>query len=314
MNLLVLWIACAESESPQQTEDVEQVERIERETTLGPITTKVVFSPKEPKLGEPMTLTLEVQATENVEVELPPFGEALGRFQIVSYEPTKQAEDDVQSQVYTLQAPMSGVQTIPSLRVVFYDKREDPNAEEQEILTEEILVDIESLLEEDAPLDFRKARGRLEPVVELPIWVWLLGGGILLSLLAFVGVRWFRVRQSLAVSRSAYEKAMEALLRLSQKTDKPIDEYYAELSMILRRYIDARFGIPVLEKTTPEFILLAKESDVFQEEQLVFLRAFLQRADDVKYAQQQPELEDGDTELSLIRRFLEDTKQQEEEV
>lgn len=314
MKLLALWLACAQPDTSLEPTPVEQVETREREATIGPVKTRVVLSPKQPKLGDPLTLTLEVQAAENVEVELPPFGEALGRFQIVSYEPVKEDEDYKQSQVYTLQAPMSGVQTIPSLRVVFFDRREGPDAEEQEILTEEISIDIESLLEEDAPLDFRNPRGRLEPKVELPIWAWTIGGGLLLSILGVFGWRWAKARRSLAVVRSAYQQAMESLLRLSQHTDKPIDEYYAELSLILRRYIDARFGIPVLEKTTPEFIMLANGSDVFQENQLIFLKDFLQRADDVKYAQQQPELQEGDTELLLIRRFLEETKPKEEEV
>ena len=82
----------------------------------------------------------------------------------------------------------------------------------------------------------------------------------------------------------------------------------------MRRYIDARFGIAVLEKTTPEFIQLAQESIAFTEEQILFLKDFLQRSDDVKYAQQKPLLAEGETEISLIRRFLEETKVKEEAV
>ena len=314
MMLFSLWLACAQPETSKTSAPVIEVESIERETTLGPITAKVILSPKAPKLGAPMTLTLEVKAEEKVQVELPPFGEALGRFQIVSYEPMKKDAERVQRQTYTLQAPMSGVQTIPALRIVFFDKRENDDADEQEILTDELTVEIASLLEEDAPLDFRGPRGRLDPEIEVPAWLW--GGGSLLLFagLGFAGWRVYQSRQSLAMVRSAYEQAMDALLFLSDRNDLEIDEYYAELSLILRRYIDARFGIPVLEKTTPEFIQIAKGSDVFQQQQLDFLTAFLQRADDVKYAQQQPDLGEEDTEISLIRRFLEETKLVEEEV
>ena len=314
MILLSLWFSCAEPEALKTSSPAIEVERLERDTTLGPITAKVTLSPKEPKLGEPMNLTLEVQTEENVIAELPPFGEALGRFQIVSYEPMRKDSEYVQRQTYTLQAPMSGVQTIPSLRIVFFDKRENENADEQEILTDELTIEIASLLEADAPLDFRNPRGRLEPEIELPIWVWAVGGLFLLGGVSFLGWRMYLSRQSLAMVRSAYEQAMDALLSLSDRRDLEIDEYYAELSLILRRYIDGRFGIPVLEKTTPEFIQIAKESAVFQQEQIDFLRAFLQRADDVKYAQQQPDLGEEDTEVSLIRRFFEDTKLVEEEV
>ena len=312
MILLSFWLACSEPEVPNASVPTTEVERLERETTLGPITAKVALSPKEPKLGEAMTMVLEVKAQEKVEVELPPFGEALGRFQIVSYEPMKKDEEGIQRQTYTLQAPMSGVQTIPSLRIVFFDKREDKDAEEQELLTDELTVEIASLLEEDAPLDFHAPRGRLEPEIEIPTWVWIGGSLVLLVGLSALGYRVAKNRRAHAVVRSAYEQAMDGLLSLS-KNELEIDEYYAELSFILRRYIDARFGIPVLDKTTPEFLQIAKDSDVFHDEQLVFLKAFLQRADDVKYAQQQPDLGEEETEITLIRRFLEETKLVEEE-
>lgn len=314
MILLSLWLSCSEPEESRKSTSNTTVESIELDSTLGPVTAKVTLSPKEPKLGEPMTLTLEVQSEEKVEVELPPFGEALGRFQIVSYEPMKKDLNHVQRQTYTLQAPMSGVQTVPSLRIVFFDKREREDVEEQELLTEELSVEIASLIEEDAPLDFRNPRGRLEPEIDIPPWALIGGAGLIFTGLGFIGWKAYQNRNSLAIVRSAYEQALDSLRTLSEQRDLDIDVFYAELSLILRRYIDARFGIPVLEKTTPEFLHIAKESNVFREEQLSFLKAFLQRADDVKYAQQQPELNEGDTEIALIRRFLEETKLVEEEV
>ena len=312
---LFLWLACADTDNPEvSSNDVaEVVESISHTSQLGPVTAEVSLSPKEPKLGTPMTLTLRVQSTEGVEVELPPFGEALGRFQIVDFEPNASTSSNVFIQRYTLQAPMSGLQTIPALRVVFFDTRDGQEKEEQEVLTEEISLQIASLLEEDAPLDVKPARGRLEPKVDMPIWVWLGAGSLFLGLVSFVGWRYYRRWQAKEVVRSAYENALEGLALLEQQTDVAIDVYYAQLSLILRRYIDARFGIAVLEKTTPEFIQIAQQSTFFDDEQLDFLSKFLQRADDVKYAQQQPDLAEGETEVSLIRRFLEETKIKEKE-
>ena len=70
----------------------------------------------------------------------------------------------------------------------------------------------------------------------------------------------------------------------------------------------------IKNQMSPEFVQIAKESAFFQETEIDFLRSFLQRADDVKYAQQKPDLGEGETELSLLRRFFEDTKLVEEEV
>ena len=316
MNIfLFCWLACSEADSPSTSkkDGVESVESIAHTSELGPIKAEVTLSPKAPKLGQPMTLILRVESTDGVDVELPPFGEALGRFQIVDFEPNASANSNQFMQRYTLQAPMSGLQTIPSLRVVFFDKREGQEKEEQEVLTEEISIEIASLLEEDAPLDFKPARGRLEPKVDMPIWVWLCVLSSIVGVFSFVGWRYYLRWQAKETVRSAYENALEALRDLSQQTDLEIDDYYAQLSLILRRYIDERFGIAVLEKTTPEFLKIAQKSTFFEEQQIDFLSAFLQRADDVKYAQQQPDLAEGETEISLIRRFLEETKLKEED-
>lgn len=312
---LSLWFSCIEPEINKVPSDNLAVEASTLVTELGPIKATVQISPKEPKLGEALTLTLSVQSEENVEVELPPFGEALGRFQIVDYEPRKSKDGEYKSvQRYTLQASMSGLQTIPSLRIVFFDRRTDKDAEEQELLTDEIPLQITSLLEEDAPLNFLPARGQLKPKIDLPIWVWILGIGSILSIFGLFGFRFYIKWRAKEVIRSAYEKALDELRTLSLESEIAIDEYYARLSFVLRRYIDARFGIAVLEKTTPEFIQLANESTVFTEVQNIFLKDFLQRSDDVKYAQQNPVLEEGETEISLIRRFLEETKIKEEDV
>jgi len=314
MWLFLLYFSCSETSSEPQNEEI-VAEMIEKKTERGPIQAKLVLSPKSPKVGDRITLALTVEAGDNIEVDMPPFGEALGRFQIVEFKPSKPKNGShLYSQEYILQAPMSGVQTIPALRVVFRDLRTDPQAEEQELLTEELSVDIVSMVPEDAPLDFFPARGDLQPKIDIPIWVWIVSSTGILLFSSWFGFRWFKSWQAKEIVRTAYEKALDALLELERKTEIPIDSYYAELSFILRRYIEARFSVPVLEKTTPEFLVVAEQSGVFLPEQLAFLGGFLQRSDDVKYAQQQPEIGEGDTEMSLIRRFLEATRVKEEQV
>src|SRR5690606_27946893 len=88
---------------------------------------------------------------------MPTFGEALGRFQIVQYVPRESIRDSkwIATQTYTLQAPMSGKQRIPPLRIEFVDERpgqaqgDDPGGV-QEILTDEIPLQVASVLPEGA--------------------------------------------------------------------------------------------------------------------------------------------------------------------
>ena len=75
-----------------------------------------------------MTLTLAVEAEPGVSVDMPSFGDALGRFTIVDFTPRSDTAEDGGvhlSQRYTLQATMSGRHRIPRLRLEFVDDRPD---------------------------------------------------------------------------------------------------------------------------------------------------------------------------------------------
>ena len=88
-----LWLGCSDTEELQSTNEA-IIESIEEHSEVGPVKATVRVSPKESKLGDPLTLHLEVTALQNVEVELPPFGEALGRFQISNFQPREKDNDD----------------------------------------------------------------------------------------------------------------------------------------------------------------------------------------------------------------------------
>ena len=52
------------------------------ESSLGPVTARVIVVPKEPLIGDIMSLTLEVEAKPGVDVTMPMFQEAFSRFAI----------------------------------------------------------------------------------------------------------------------------------------------------------------------------------------------------------------------------------------
>ncbi|HPG28250.1 MAG TPA: hypothetical protein PLW10_21640, partial [Myxococcota bacterium] len=131
---------------------------IERDASLGPVQVVLRVSPASPVLGDVVRLELEVHAEPEVEVLMPEFGEALGRFEIVDFAPASRLEPDgrsVSTQVYRLQPARSGTQSIPPLRVEFVDRRPGrppaPEGEDAyEILTERIALEIEPILPADA--------------------------------------------------------------------------------------------------------------------------------------------------------------------
>ena len=154
IGLLCLWICLGSGLAAA-------VEEIERHSESGPVRVDLVIRPAEPVIGDVVELELEVRAEAGVEVLMPEFGEALGRFEIVDFAPSRQQDDSGGSlarQKYRLQPARSGVQTIPPLRIEFVDRRDGrspaPQGEDAyEILTDRISLEIKPILAADAPLD-----------------------------------------------------------------------------------------------------------------------------------------------------------------
>ena len=75
-------------------------------------------------------------------------------------------------------------------------------------------------------------------------------------------------------------------------------EFYVELTMVVRRYIERTHGVRAPEQTTQEFLEAAARLTVFAPEVLDQLRTFLESADLVKFAGQEatPSMTDAATE------------------
>lgn len=113
-----------------------------------------------------------------------------------------------------------------------------------------------------------------------------------------------------APPRPAHESALEALDRLRDRRlfqSGRIKEYYSELSEIIRRYIEARFGIPALESTS--FQLLRDIEAVIHDGNLRgVLESLLEDADLAKFAKHQPDETVCQRDLEKGYIFVQKTK------
>lgn len=288
----------------------------------GPVKVTIELSPKKPRLGDPLTLTLTVTAQPQVTVEMPPFGEALGRFTIVSFTPRAETAADgrvTHVQRYVLDAPMSGRQRIPALRVEFTDARPgqgpDGGAEStHEILTDELALDIESVLPAGqveselrglrGPLDESVARSQQLRYALIPLALLALAAGLLL-------LRSLRRRARQRVRVSAYDVAMRRLGSLQRRgwpKQDEADPWYVELSDIVRRYIEDRYGVRAPELTTEEFLREARQQLRMQDSHRELLEAFLSTCDRVKFAGYRPGESESQQALREAQRFIDDTR------
>jgi len=96
-----------------------------------------------------------------------------------------------------------------------------------------------------------------------------------------------RVRE---IRMSPVERAWVELQRLLSRNLPSrgfYKEFYIELTMVVRRYIERTHGIRAPEQTTQEFLAAAATHPVFTADVLAQLKAFLESADMVKFAGQE---------------------------
>ncbi len=294
---------------------------IRREYASGPVAVSLRISPAEPRIGDVVELELEARAEAGVELIMPEFGEALGRFEIVDFAPSEsQAADGaaLARQRYRLQPKRSGKTSIPALRIEFVDRRPGqkpaPEGEDAyEILTDRIALDVATILAADAPLELRPPHPDLgrRDLGGWPLWAALGGALLLLAFAAPALLRAFAAHRSRRRSQSAYEIARSELdLLLARGTPGPeaLDAFYVELSLVVRRYLENRFALRSPELTTEEFLNeMGRSPDLARSHQRL-LRDFLVQADLVKFAGYRPEAEVVGESIAAAERFLEDTR------
>jgi hypothetical protein len=320
--LLALAAGCAKGAKPVAAPEPAAVEVLTQKSEEGPVKATVTLGPKKPRLGDPLTLTLTVEAQPGVRVEMPPFGDALGRFSIASFTPRSETAPDGSSrhsQRYVLEAPMSGRQRIPSLRIEFVDSRPgaaraDGGAEPiRELLTDEIAIDITSVLPEGDKAELRGLRGPLEEGMGRARALGLAIVPVLLALAAgiFWSVRRMRRAARQRVRITAYDVAVQRMAKLKGRgwpDEQTVDAFYVELSDIVRRYIEDRYGVRAPELTTEEFLRAARSELRLVPAQREMLEAFLSTCDRVKFAGYRPGEFESRQAFGEAASFLDDTR------
>lgn len=156
-----------------------------------------------------------------------------------------------------------------------------------------------------------------EPGQWTDYWPWALGAVVLLALLI-----WFsRRKKPKPVVAAAppppppavppHQLALQKLTILEQKQlweKGALEQYYAEMSLIVREYLENRFRIPALESTTREILPLLKTKG-FPEELNGGLREILHESDMTKYAKNPPPGHFHEKVLNMARQLIMTTSQ-----
>ncbi len=105
----------------------------------------------------------------------------------------------------------------------------------------------------------------------------------------------------------AYELLNELKLRHLPENDK-VKEYFFELSIIIRHFIEDYYFVKAPEMTTPEFLEYVKKNNFLSHEHKDILRRFLESCDMVKFAKYGPSSKEIDDSFVLAKKFIADVK------
>ena len=281
----------------------------------GPVAVTTRLSPDPSNVGDLLVFEVVAAYPRDVRVNLPTRlkFEPLHHVRTEEGEPESTGDGVRKTFRIELQHFEAGPATIPAFPLTYVDA--DGGVHTVQVPARSFVV--ESLLvNEDDP----KRRGEDPPIsreypdttTELVLWSAL--GTLLAALAAWLLLRrlWGREREIVGPPPiPPHEVAFEALDELAR--GELLDEgrvqfYYLELTEIAKAYLEGRFGVPALDRTTDEI----RQSLLRDSGRLAPLSAddvveFLQRCDLVKFARFEPARPESEGALGEVRQMVEST-------
>ena len=203
----------------------------------------------------------------------------------------------------------SGSYTIPPQRVIIND---------QNYFTDSIPVEVNNVV-----VDTTKQKlYPIKPPVEVPsafnfpVWAWWLLGFLLLSALVFYFFLRRKRKEAAAQMLPPYEQAIFELQKLDEShllEKHEIKEYYSQLSMAVRRYLDGEVYDHAMESTTGELIAYLEAERTsgklnLQDSTIEKLKRTLERADLAKFANTKPDVLTAREDRGNVELVINDTR------
>ncbi|WP_370000954.1 hypothetical protein [Winogradskyella sp.] len=267
------------------------------------------------RIGEQINYKINVEADSTALVVFPE-GQTFMPLEAVEaskIDTTKKNAQFLLSRIYKLTQFDSGSYTIPRQKVLIGDKT---------FFTDSLKVDVGTV-----EVDTTKQKlYDIKPIIEVEKsgsnwWKWLLGIIVAIALVAFL-LWWFVWRQKPLTEEEEiallppYDRAKLALKKLDESQylmRSEVKEYYSELTLVIRKYLDEKVYDRSLESTTDELISrlqLLKEGNQFDfsKETLNNLQTILKRADLVKFAKSAPDAALIEMDRATIEKEIDSVK------
>ena len=316
---LMLVTGCARTNGTAGVASKASADYLERTAEKGPVKLVIRVTPAEPRLSDLVEMDVQVTAPPEVEVKAPAFGEAVGDFLVRDYTEKKDSasapqpgEPTTHRFRYQLEPVHAGRHLIRSLAIEFIDNRASSESKGTTSLIESDPLEVQITSEFG---DKRPDLADLDPMLpprslnDSSGWKWLtiaIVGGLLA-----LGAFWWRRRTKEVVvepPRRTPEEIAHSELALLLAEQLParglVKEFYLRLTGIVRQFIEGTTGLRAPEQTTEEFLRDMRTGEVFSVERSARLKEFLEAADMVKYAGQQPSEDQIELSIARAREFI----------
>jgi len=272
------------------------------------------------KVGDRLPARIVVELPAGATFEAPDLGSSLGKFSVFSGAwsgPTSSEAGQTWQWNGFLAAFETGELEVPALAL-----RATTQDGPIELSTEPLALSVTSVLE--APDAAADTLADIKPPLSLPpeyraLWI---GLAIFVALLGASLLLWWLHRRYAARLAAAaipedpfrrerpHEWVYRELQRLLDRRlaeQGQVDEFYAELSQILKRYLEGRYRVDLLEHTTSEVGRRLEQAGTPQTMVEAATQA-LDRADRVKFARERPGPEAWRLEVEALYDIVDKTK------
>jgi len=338
--LLCLGVGCRRNQNVPVAVDQPLVESIKS----GPIELTVIADPPQVHLDRDILLTLRVCAPSNMEVRLPSLKDRLKGFVLngeFTRDGTSGAGKPVKEYCFRLTPTLADEYRIAPMAITWINRGQTPPADPSAIAGgAPFLRPPEQASRRRAAEGWFASRpiilqavavtkgpaGAAIQDIAAPVWIYPSFKTVALwalSIICAAGAVYLLWRISRRIHRAIKLRRMSpkerALYELNELLARDfigkgkIKEFYLELTMVVRRYIERAHAIRAPEQTTEEFLGAAAKNPEFSREVVLKLRIFLQTADLVKFAAYCPAQEIIDQTLATARDYIDRDEQDQHE-
>lgn len=262
-------------------------------------------------VGEPLVYTVNMLLPQGAQATPPAEKAKFKGLEIRNYQPQQVPQADGSQQIvlrYTLVSFDTGLAAIRDFRVPV----KMPNGEDEKWLAPAVEVTVASVLPEKGQVQPKGFVGPIMLAAGWTQWLWaalialLIAGAVVAAIILW---RRRRAQRPIAEPEAALtpdQTALQALQRLREDDLVARGDYltmYQRLDEVLRAWLQARFSVPAMERTTLGIMYLLRvrrQADDWRRDYLFLLQA----ADRVKFANLPPTEAQARTHLEQAERVI----------